>query len=177
VHLVLGSQRIDLRDRTVVVAMVDGAPVAVPGADVVWARSSCCDRDRVVAAGLPVGTDAADAADVERLARAGVAVVALGSLDEEAIAVAAARDLSVLLPARPVSGDIDAARVLVEACTPVADAAACCTVTGTGPPAWARAVGAVAAGVRVVRTSDARSVRRAVTVADRLVAARKRTAT
>lgn len=175
-HLVLGSQRIDLRDRTVVVAVVDGAPMAVAGADAVWARSECCDRDLVAAAGVPVGADAADAADVARLADAGVALVGLPSNDDEARAVAAARDLSVLLRAVPLPGDIDEPRVLVEACTPVDGAVACCTVDGRGPAAWARAVGAVEAGVRVVRTGDVRSVRRALTVADRLVEARERVA-
>lgn len=176
-HLVLGSQRIDLRDRTVVVALVEGAPVPVAGADAVWARSSHCDRALVAAAGVPVGADAVDADEVERLAAAGVAVVALGSPGGDALAAARAHELSVLVPSLPAPGGLEPVRVLVESCAPVDGAVACCTVDGTGPAAWARAVGAVGTGVRVVRTSDVRSVRRAVTVADRLVAARAGAAT
>jgi len=174
VHLVLGSQRHDLRDRTVVIARVDRPVHPVPGADALWAGT--VDGVDLRALTIAVGADASDAADVHRLADAGAAAVALAPGDRTACAAAAQRELTVLVPladAGAAVASLPPDRVLVAHGSPVADGTTCFTPPGEGPAAWAAATRALAAGVRVVRTAEPRSMRRVATVVERLVAARQ----
>ncbi|HEX4902478.1 MAG TPA: hypothetical protein VFV42_06690 [Acidimicrobiales bacterium] len=172
-HLVLGSQRHDL-GRTVVIARVHRPEGPVPGADALWA-----DQVDGVALGsfpVPVGADAAGAADVHRLADAGAAAVGLMAGDADGRAAAAERRLTVLVPFADLgaaAGSLPSERVLVSHQAPVDGGVACFSPPGDGPAAWGAATRALADGVRVLRGRDARSLRRVATVAEHLVAARQ----
>jgi hypothetical protein len=172
VHLVLGSERYDLRARAVVVARVEHPGQPAPGADAVWVA----DPAGAGAHHLPVGADAVDADHVHRLADAGVSAVGIAPGDRRAASAAEERGLTVLVTPDDVA---DAAallppeRVLVCGSAPRAGAVACCTPDGTGPAAWAQVTVAMRSGVRVVRTNEPGSVRRVATVVQRLVDARE----
>lgn len=173
-HLVLGSQRHDLQDRTVVFARVHRPGPPVAGADALWA--STVDGVDLRSVPVAVGVDASDADDVHRLADAGVAAVAIAPADRAACAAAFERGLTILVSprdARAVAGALPAERVLVAGGSPVAHGAACFTPDGEGPAAWGAATRALAAGVRVLRAADARSMRRVATVVEHLAAARQ----
>lgn len=172
-HLVLGSQRHDLRHRTVVIARVPRPGHPASGADALWA--STLGGVDVRAVPVPVGVDASDADDVHRLADAGVAAVAIRPGDREACAAAAERDLTVLLAPDDVAAAaaFPAERVLVANASPIAGGVACFTPDADGPAAWGAVTWSLAEGVRVLRTSESRSVRRVATVVERLVAARE----
>ncbi len=189
-HLVLGSTRLDLTPRAVVVGLArpsldvdDTVRQAVElrdaGADVVWIRRSPGARvdevvGRVVAAvGHPVGVDVVDHLDVDAVARAGAVLVGLDGHRPDDLAAAAEHGLSVYLDAAPGTGlGLDRSRLVVEGHLDDDTALHGCTVTGTGPRAWARVVLGLQAGVQVVRTADVHAVRRVATVTARLLAAR-----
>jgi hypothetical protein len=173
VHLVLGSQRHDLREGTVLVALVGRAGAPVAGADALWAAD--VDDAGLHDVPLPVGADAVDAEHVHRLADAGVAAVAIRPGDRRAGVAAAERGLTVLVEAADlpgVAGRFPPERVLVAAHHPVEGAVTCWTPAGCGPAAWGEATVVLTAGVRVLRTTEPRSMRRVATVAERLSRAR-----
>ena len=177
--LALGSLLLDTTDRTVVVGVLDGiAPgsmaQAAAGADVVWLRSPSPEHVGTARreTGLPVGvTD--EVAALDDLVAAGA--VAVECLSAEALDLARLADVALwCTPSRAgqaLSSGVPPERIISEpghGATTVAGA----TVAGEGPGAWGEVVRAVRAGAGVIRTTDVRSVRRVVTVADRLRAAR-----
>lgn len=176
-HLVLGSQRHDLRYRTFVIARVHHAAGPRPGADALWADEvGEVDGVDLRSLPVPVGADAADAADVHRLADLGAVAVGLPPDDPASCTAAADRALTVLVPAAAlgdVVGSFPVERLLVSCADPVEGGVACFSPHAEGPAAWGAATQALARGVRVVRASDARSMRRVATVVERLVAARQ----
>jgi hypothetical protein len=179
VLLALGPLLLDTTDRTVVVGMLDGiAPGAMAkaaaGADVVWLRSPSPEHvgtagretglpvgvtddvgalgDLVAAGAVAVECDAADA--VDHALRNGVTLWCGPVQAGQALAAGVARD-------RIISEPGDGGRAVIGA-----------TVVGAGPGTWGHVVRMLGAGAGVVRTTDVRAVRRVVTVADRLRAAR-----
>lgn len=168
-HLVLGPDRFDLRDRTVVVARVPALDHP-RGADALWLDGPVIDD--LSAARLPVGADAVDAADVRRLARSGAAFVGVRAGDHDAVRAAGEVGLSVLVHPEDLpfaAGLVPVERLLAAAARPVEGAIACCSPDDDGPAAWGAVVAALAAGVRVVRAHGAPSLRRVITVVDRLL--------
>lgn len=177
--LALGPLLLDTTDRTVVVGVLDGiAPgsmaTAAAGADVVWLCSPSPDHVETASSetGLPVGvTDDVDALD--DLVAAGAVVVecsssgAIGLALRGEVALWCAPDQTRqalgagVPPERIISEPGDGGRSVAGA-----------TVAGEGPGTWGEVVRAVHAGAGVIRTTDVRAVRRVVTVADRLRAAR-----
>jgi len=169
VHLVLGPHRFDLRDRTVLIARVRSVADRPAGADALWVDGPV--GADVAGAGLPVGAAASGPGDVERLLDLGVALVGVPAGDAEAVRAAAGAGAGVLVAraALPtVAGSVPPEQLLVLSGAPVEGAVACCAPDGDGPGAWGTIARALAAGVRVVRTGDARSARRVATVLDRL---------
>lgn len=181
--LALGPLQLDTAVRTVVVGVVTGsAPAAVEhaatGADAVW----LCDAAPAgqVAqlcreTGLPIGVtvDDLDLDLLDELVAAGAAAIESGS--PGAVEAAAVRRLAMWCD--PVQADrarqagIPAERLVCEA-APGGTGVPGATVAGAGPATWGAVVRAVHDGARVVRTADVRSVRRVVTVTDRLRSAR-----
>ncbi|MFP5322197.1 MAG: hypothetical protein ACLGIC_10170 [Acidimicrobiia bacterium] len=165
-HLVLGSERVDLRRGVVVIATPETSAADRRHADLAWVRHGADAPE------APFGGDAADAAGVRRLADAGAVVVGLADPTESALDAAGERGLAVLVPAvRRAAGRIPPERLLVTSDSPVDGAVAVLDLDATGPAAWGRATVALAAGVRVVRTSEPRSIRRVATVVERLTTA------
>ena len=177
--LALGPLLLDTTDRTVVVGVLDGiAPgsmaSAAAGADVVWLRAPSPEHVETVGreTGLPVGvTDDVGALD-DLVAAGAVAVecsssgaIGLALRGEVALWCAPSQARQALgagvPPERIVSEPGDRGRSVVGA-----------TVAGQGPGTWGEVVRALHGGAGVVRTTDVRAVRRVVSVADRLRAAR-----
>lgn len=177
--LALGPLLLDTTDRTVVVGVLDGvAPgpmaTASAGADVVWLHSPSPEHVQMASreTGLPVGvSDDVDALD-ELVAAGAVAVecsssgaIGLALRGEVALWCAPGQARQALgagvPPERIISEPGDGGRSVAGA-----------TVAGEGPGTWGEVVRAVHAGAGIVRTTDVRAVRRVVTVADRLRAAR-----
>lgn len=192
-HLLLGSTQLDLTRRAAVVGLVAptddlddlddvvGRAVGLrdAGADVVWIRRAAGapvgELVARVAAALhhPVGVDVVDHVDVEAVALAGAVLVGLDGHRPDDLAAAAEHGLSVYLDAAPGTGlGLDRSRLVVEGHLDDPTALHGCTVSGTGPAAWARVVLGLQAGVQVVRTVDVHAVRRVATVAAELLAAR-----
>lgn len=177
--LALGPLQLDTTVRTVVVGVLDGvAPGAMAGAaagaDAVWFLSSPSPQQVRAATGetgLPVGVTGD--AELQDLVSAGAVAIECGPAD--AVDVAAQLGLTIWCGASRVdqalAAGVPRARIVSE---PGADGStvAGATVTGAGPGTWGEVIRAVHGGARVVRTTDVRSVRRVVTVADRLLAAR-----
>lgn len=173
-HLALGSERFDLRGRTVVIALVAGVGSApVSGADVIW-LAEAAGADLTGGSAL-AGADACDADHVEALAGAGAAVVGIRAGDERAVAAAGAWGLAVLVdPADVVTAaaHLPPERLLARSDGPVAGAVACFDAA-PGPAGWGALTVAMSAGVRVVRTAEPRSVRRVTTVVEAILAVRE----
>lgn len=172
-HLVLGPERFDLRDRTVVVARGPAAGASLLGADALWADDLGDEDLRRLP--VPVGADADDADDVARLAEAGAVAVGIRAGDRGACAAARERGLTLLVHRADlpdVAGTVPPERLLVAAAAAAGGAVACADPPGSGPAAWGAATVALLAGVRVVRTAEPASLRRVATVVDRLHAAR-----
>lgn len=177
--LALGPLLLDTTDRTVVVGVLDGiAPgsmaTAAAGADVVWLRSPSPEHVGTASreTGLPVGvTDDVDALD--DLVAAGAVVVECNS--SGAIGLALRGDVALWCAPpqaqQALGAGVPRDRIISEP-GEVGRSVIGATVHGDGPGAWGEVVRAVRAGAGVVRTTDVRSVRRVVTVADRLRAAR-----
>ena len=174
--LALGPLLLDTTVRTVVVGLVDEAgPASCAGADAVWLGSP---TPRQVAStgratGLPVGVTVEDVDGLDDLVAAGAVAVECGVPE----AVSAARDLQLTMWCR--SGQAERATAagvapehIVRTAADVAAGVVGLTVDGDGPHTWGEVVRATHAGARVVRTTDVRSVRRVVTVMDRLARAR-----
>lgn len=177
--LALGPLVVDTTVRTVVVGVLDGSSAAqtpsLPGADAAWLTSPTAEAvaSMLDATGLPVGVTVHDPSTLDGLVSAGAVAVECGSvaaLDEAAHGEVALwcspdqvdRALAAGAPPERIVCDPGDARI------PTAGA----TVAGRGPAAWGEVARAVHGGARVVRTGDVRSVRRVVTVLDRLAAAR-----
>lgn len=179
--LALGPLQLDTRGRTVVVGLPEGADqtsvaIAAAGADALWLRSPTAAQ--VAAAtqhtGLAVGVTVADPGSLDDLVRAGAVAVECAST--VAVDAALARHLALWCPpsqaVHAVAAGVPPERVVCEPGATGATTVPGVTVAGTGPPVWGEVVRAAMAGARVVRTSDVRSVRRVVTVVDRLVTVR-----
>jgi len=172
VHLVLGSQRVDLDARVLVVGRVGTVEAPAPGADLRWLPSVPSDA---VPGDVPFGADAGSADEVRSLAALGAVAVGLAGTDAEALAAAVAGGLAVLVPAAAAAGA--ASQVPPERLVAVGAGAhdgpgvACLDLDDLGPAAWGRATVALSQGVRAVRTGEPRSIRRVATVVERLVAA------
>lgn len=172
--LALGPLQLDATDRTVVVGVVTRSGTvehAVAGADAVW----LCDdatAGRVEqlrrGTGLPVGVTVEDLDRLDELVAAGVVALETGSPD--AVEAAVRHRLTLWgdpsQAARARGADVPEELIVCQGAPGPGVPAA--TLAGTGPGTWGAAARAVHDGVRVVRTTDARSVRRVVTVADRL---------
>lgn len=181
--LALGPLVVDTTVRTVVVGVLDGSSAAqtpsLPGADAAWLTSPTAEAvaSMLDATGLPVGVTVHDPSTLDGLVSAGAVAVECGSvaaLDEAAHREVALwcspdqvdRALAAGAPPERIVCDPGDARITT------AGATAGATVAGRGPAAWGEVARAVHGGARVVRTGDVRSVRRVVTVLDRLAAAR-----
>jgi hypothetical protein len=181
VLLALGPLQLDTTVRTVVVGVVDGADLTgvaqpVNGADALWLRAPCTPEQAAVVCrdgGLPVGVTVDDLEMLDELVAAGA--VAIESTSPDAVAAAAARRLSLwCTPAQAHQArraGVDGAHIVQEPGAPDAGGVPGTTVEGYGPATWGAVARAVHDGCRAVRTVDVRSVRRVVTVADRLLAA------
>ena len=176
--LALGPLQLDTTVRTVVVGVDTGTgPVehAASGADAVWlcdgATAGRLEQLRQ-ATGLPIGVSVEDLDRLDELVAAGAVALESGSVG----AVEAAAHQGLTLWCDPAQAE-QARRAGVPrerlVCEPAAGGSAVpgATVAGTGPATWGAVARVVHDGARVVRTTDARSVRRVVTVADRLRAA------
>lgn len=179
-HLALGSLQLHPTVRTVVVGLLEASAARVEplemAADALWLRgpvtpahvAEVCERT-----GLPVGVTVDHADLASELVAAGA--VALEAASAAVDVVDEAGPSAVALWCTPAdarrAGEAGVApdRIIVEGGGP---GIAGITVDGAGPAAWGAVLGSVFDGVRVVRTADARAVRRVVTVADRLLAAR-----
>lgn len=174
--LALGPLQLDTASRTIVVGLADRLhDPTLAGADAAWLAAPTADRVATLAgAGLPVGVTVADLAMLGELVHAGAVAVACPDDD----VVDAAVDLALTLwcspaqAARATAVGVPPDRVVCEPGNPGTAPVAGTTVAGEGPAAWGQVVRHVLAGARVVRTQDVASVRRVVTVLDRLVAAR-----
>lgn len=174
--LALGPLQLDTASRTVVVGLADRLhDPTLAGADAAWLAAPTADRVAALAgAGLPVGVTVADVAMLPELVHAGAVAVA-GPEDD---VVDAAADLALTLwcssaqAAHAATVGVPPDRVVCEPGDPGTAPVAGTTVEGEGPAAWGQVVRHVLAGARVVRTQDVASVRRVVTVLDRLAAAR-----
>ena len=167
---------VDAPRRTLVIGLVEvptseALQQAATGADALWLRSATPDQvaAAVRATGLPVGVTSDDVTALEELVDAGA--VAVESAAEDALALAAARGLTVWCSQTQAQGalprGVSETLIVVEGRTGV-------TVAGVGPAAWGAVVRAVHGGAAVLRTADVRSVRRVVAVTDRLLDARHR---
>lgn len=170
----LGPTLLDAHVRAVVIGVVEGSsPASVErastGADGLWLRSATPDDVERVrrAAGLPVGVTADDVAELEDLVAAGATGVECRT--DGAADLAASSGL--VLWCTPAQAAAALAAGVAEAHL-VVEGRSGATVPGEGPAAWGGVVRAVAGGATVVRSTDTRSVRRVVTVTDRLRAAR-----
>lgn len=176
--LALGPLQLDTAVRTVVVGLVDGSDTssvehATVGADAMWLRRSATPN-RVAAVrrtGLPVGVTADDVTELRDLVEAGAVAVECGA--HGAVELAAAADLVLWCTAQQAE---DARACGVAGSKLVVEGSTGATVEGQGPAAWGAVTRAVLAGAGVVRTGDLGAVRRVATVADRLLAARQRSA-
>jgi hypothetical protein len=176
VLLALGPLQLDTASRTVVVGLADRLHDPTPaGADAAWLAAPTAERVATLAgAGLPVGVTVVDVAMLPELVHAGAVAVA----GPDGAVVDAAVDLALTLwctpaqAARAATAGVPPDRVVCEPGDPGAAPVAGTTVEGDGPAAWGQVIRHVLAGARVVRTTDVASVRRVVTVLDRLVAAR-----
>jgi len=158
----------------VLIACVTSVEAHPTGADALWCTTPIVDD--AAAAGLPVGAEARDAGDVERLAAAGVALVGIRAGDHDACRAAASDGRTVLVQPADVAAAralVPPERLLVDAPRPVDGAVACCSPDLAGPAAWGEVAAALAAGVRVVRSAEVRSARRVATVLERLRRARE----
>lgn len=127
-------------------------------------------RDRT---GLPVGVTVADLEALADLVAAGA--VAVEAADLPAGITWPEGLVNWCAPAqahRALDDGVPAERIIVERIDAAGPGFTGATVPGEGPTAWGAILARVEAGVRVVRTQDPRSVRRVVTVADRLLEAR-----
>jgi hypothetical protein len=178
VLLALGPLQLDATDRTVVVGVATRSGTvehAAGGADAVWlcagATAGRVDQLRR-GTGLPIGVTVEDLDGLDELVAAGA--VALESGSPGAVASAIRRGLALWCdPAQAAQArqaGVPEELVICEGAPGPGVPAA--TLAGTGPGTWGAAARAVHDGARVVRTADVRSVRRVVTVADRLRRAR-----
>lgn len=173
-QLVLGSERYDLRDRTVILARVAGAAPDTTGADALWVDPHAVAGLR--ACPLPIGVDARSAAHVHELVDAGAVAVGVPAGHRDVAEAAQQRGTSLLVhpsDTSAVAGGAPPERLLVRSNRPVDGGVACCVATGRGPAAWGDVAVALAAGVRVVLTPEPASIRRVAVVVERLAAARE----
>lgn len=197
VHLVLGSDRVDLAGRVLVIARTGSPDGEAPGADLRWIQGAAWSPGAGPAPALtgragaepsgpapasiggppPWGADAGGVDDVHRLADAGAVVLGLADPDPGSCAAAVERGLAVVVPAAQAeraAALVAADRLLVLVDGPSVDglpAIACLDLADEGPAAWGRATVALAVGVRAVRTPEPRSLRRVAAVVDRIRAA------
>lgn len=178
--LALGPLLLDTTVRTVVVGVLDGTgPASIAGADAVWLRHPTVDQVVATsrATGLPVGVTVDDVAALDDLVAAGAVAIECDS--PGAIDVALDRQVTMWCPGpqadRATEAGVPAERVVREPGAAGDATSVGVTVTGHGPRTWGEAVRAGHGGARVVRTADVRSLRRVVTVMDRLTVARTAT--
>lgn len=177
----LGPVTIPPAGRTVVIGVpADSGRAAVEraaaGADAVWLRLPTTP-DRVATlrqeSGLPVGVTTDGIAGLGALVAAGAVALECGA--DGAFALAAEAHVAVWCAPdqaeAALRAGVPAAHLIVEGAGGGVQGA---TVEGAGPAAWGAVVRAVRDGALVVRTTDARSVRRVLAVTDRLRAARAR---
>ena len=166
--------------RTIVVGVLDGsARASIAGADAVWLDSPTAEQvaSAVRDTRLPVGVTVDDVSALDGLLAAGATAVECGS--PGIVEVARDRGLSLWCPAtqadRAIAIGLPAERIVSELGSSGGATVVGTTVAGDGPGTWGAVVRAVHGGARVVRTTDVRSVRRVVTVMDRLAVARAAT--
>lgn len=178
--LALGPLLLDTAARTVVVGVLDGAgPGAAVGADAVWLRRPTADQVASVSrdTGLPVGVTVDDVTALDELVAAGAVAIECVSL--ATVDVALGRQLTMwcspVQADRAIGAGVPVERIVCEPAEAGAPTVVGATIAGDGPCAWGEVLRVADAGARVVRTTDVRSVRRVVTVIDRLASARSAT--
>jgi hypothetical protein len=186
VLLALGPLQLDTTMRTVVIGVADSpddacVDLATAGADAVWLRGAATVAQVRAAAercARPIGVTVDDLDRAAELEAAGAAAVEVRSPDADAdVAGLGSRPgLSLWcvpdVARRALDAGVAPERLIIEGGSWDGPGVVGATVVRDGPATWGSVVHALLEGAGAVRTTDARSVRRVVTVADRLLSAR-----
>lgn len=182
--LALGPLQLDTTMRTVVIGVADSpddacVDMATAGADAVWLRGEATVaqvRAATERCARPIGVTVGDLDRSAELEAAGAVAVEMRFSDADVAGLASHPGLSLWCVPDVARLALDAGvapeRLIVEGGPWDGPGVVGATVVGDGPATWGLVVHALLEGAGAIRTTDARAVRRVVTVADRLLSAR-----
>ena len=184
--LALGPLQLDTTTRTVVIGVADSPDDAcidraTSGADAVWLRGAATMAQVRAAAqrcARPIGVTVDDLGRSAELEAAGAVAVEVRArhADADLAGLGSHAGLGLWcvpgLVRRALDAGVAPERLIVEGGPWDGPGVAGATVVGDGPSTWGSVVHVLLEGAGAIRTTDARAVRRVVTVTDRLLSAR-----